>query len=555
MLGRLRAGAISPLQMSGARNALAWSGLAAPIAAVTQSRRGTLWIALGVVALIAAYVYTDFTFPLTPGNRASTPLGWWAWDDQRQYLIGAKALLRGDFNSDQHLYPPLYPLIGALFLKAAPTAPYFWPDLALMLAYFGFFVAVFRHYIGIAPAVVCALAGMLLYSDIRAQWLMPWTTTPAAVLILAALLLLDRAWRRGNDGDWTARIGAANAAGFGLALGLLAADRPVDVAVTAPLWLAYACLVLSAAQTRGHRYVFATAGAGLAGVAAAAIPYLLFNLASYGTPLGRYLAHNAKMEFDPSVLPMAFYSHLLSSAPLFAEPHDDWSSRIPLVLLGVLFLPASVAWGPLTLRLIAACGLIEFFVYYCDHDIIPTGTFRFCNIHYFKWLAPVAFALGYYAVKAAAAETAALRRGGRFAIGSVAAATLFGACIAATAYPTPALIVGENDRELTITLSGEPFDYVDVEGVTGQWGAIYFPSGAIVRIDNGAPLAAVREWRFLPRPDGLRIQFPGRQAARKLSLRLADGMRRAPDAELRAVAARLSLTFKPPAFGSSFAQY
>lgn len=507
---------------------------AAPYRPASGARRDALWIALGLALVAAAYFYTQATFPLVPGNRASAPLGWGAWDDQKQYLIGARALLQGDLDPNKHLYPPLYPLIGALFLKISPAAPFFWPDLALTLAYFGVFVALFRRYLGTAPAVGCALIGMLAWPDLRVQWLMPWTTTPAALLILAALALLDRAWRHRHDDGLGAR--ALNAGGFGLALGLLAADRPVDVAVTAPLWLTYAALVL--VDLRRNWVCVAT---GLAGVAAAVVPYLLFNLASFGTLLGRYVAHNAQMGFDPTVLPMALYSQWIASGPLFAEAHVDWLSRAPLLLLAILFLPPSLAWGPLAFRVVAACGLIEFAIYYCDHDIIPTGTFRFCNIHYFKWLAPVALALAFHAVRAAVSQGPALRRHGALTLAAVAAMALAAVAVVAAPRSTPVLI-DQSDHELNVTLSGEATDYVDLSGVEGAWGAIYFPTGGGVSLDDGPPLARISQWRLLPTAQGVRLWLPDRPSPHRLTLQLPEGVRVLPGAS--AVAGRLQWTLR-----------
>ena len=516
---------------------------------VDLARRDAAVIALGAAAVLGAYLYTDFTFPLTPGNSAAAPLGWLAWDDQHFYLMGAQAFLRGDLDQSQHFYPPLYPLLAAPFLKLWPQAPFFWPDLALTLAYFGLFVALFRRYLGVLPAVACALAGMMFYADLRVQWLMPWTTTPAAPLLLGALLLFDRAWRRRDAGE-TARASALNAAGFGLCLGLLAADRPIDVAVAAPIWLAYAAVVLLGARAHGLARTAATAAAGVAGVASALVPYVAFNLVSSGNVLGRYFAQNEKLGFDPSVLPMALYSHLVASAPWFAEPHADWASRIPLVLLAVLVLPACLAWGPLTFRLAAACGLTQFLIYYCDHDIVPTGTFRFCNIHYFKWLAPVALALAFHAARAAASPDAALRRRGAASIAFVVAAALAIACLAPTASSEPVAVAEEGPRAFSLALPGERIDYIDVAGPTGAWSALYFPRGASVEID-GAAAGRVRDWRFLPTAQGFRILLPGRPAARRLTFRLPDDVQAPAPGGLRASAARVHWTLRLPGFGGA----
>ena len=492
---------------------------AAPLRAAPP--REALWVGLGVALVLAAYLYSQATFPLVPGNRAAAPLGWEAWDDQKQYLIGARALLAGDLDPAKHLYPPLYPLIGALGLKLWPQAPFFWPDLAMTLGYFGLFVGLFRRHLGTQAAVGCALLGMFGYADLRVQWLMPWTTTPAAVLILAALALLDRAFRREG-------AGAGNAAAFGLCLGLLAADRPVDIAVTAPLWLAYAGLVLV-----NFRRLWPCVPAGLAGLAAAAGPYLAFNLASYGSPLGRYIAHNSQMGFDPSVLPLALYSQWIDSAALFAEAHADWASRVPLLLGAILFLAPSLAWGPWVLRLAAACGLIEVAIYYCDHDILPTGTFRFCNIHYFKWLAPVALALALQAVHAAVSSEPALKRRGVATLAAVGATALAAAAVVAVPVTTAAEATREGDA-LTLRLDGGQADYVDISGVEGAWGAIYFPTGGEVRLDDAAPLARISQWRLLPTAQGVRLWLPGAPRVTKLTLRWPQGVHAAPDASARA---------------------
>jgi hypothetical protein len=488
--------------------------------------------------ILSSYLITYRNFALVPGNNPTNPLGWWAWDDQREYLRAAQAFLHSDFRASEHFYPPLYPLIGSLLLTIMPNHPFFIPDLIFIVAYFIVFVALFSRYVGAWCATMCALLGMLLYEPLRLQWVMPWTTTPGALLSISALFLFDRYVRCRGEDWWSSRASALNAAGFGFVVGLQAPNRPVDLLVLAPAAVAYAVLVVVSMFRTHERKNLIAMSSGLVAFIVPLIFYFGFNEISYGTLFGRYFAINQKMGFDPVILPQEIFSHLLNSAPFFAEGNADWSSRIPVALVAVAFLPLALLVGPLVMRVVAASTLIQFAVYYSDHDILPTGTFRFCNIHYFKWLVPIAICIVFYFLRQAASPGAEGRRKACAVLIGGIVLDLAASCIVAV--PQVETVSGTRHvgNEIALDLFGEKINYIDLKGVAGRWGDIYFAPRTTVVLDGQIQLSAVRDYRFLPTPSGVRVLFMSPIVAHKVTLHLGDGMTvpdTFADADVRAV--------------------
>ena len=497
----------------------------------------------GGILLVVTYLINYSNFVLVPGNNPTNPLGWWLWDDQREYLRAAQAFLHSDFRASEHFYPPLYSSIGSLFLTLAPSHPFFIPDLIFTLAYFFVFVALFNRYVGVWAATVCALAGMVLYRPFRLQWVIPWTTTPGAFLSISALFLLDRYVRRRNENWWDSRASALNAAGFGLVVGLQAPNRPVDLVVLAPVAIAYATLVLVSTFRAPERKNLIAIASGLVAFVIPLIFYFGFNKISYGTLFGRYFAINEKIGFDPIVVPQQLFSHLLDSSTFFAERNADWLSVVPLALVAVAFLPLTLLAGPLVMRVIAACTLIQFAIYYSDHDILPTGTFRFCNIHYFKWLVPIAICVAFYFLRQAASSVSEARRKACVVLACGIVFELAASCIVAVPQVETVSHVSHEGTEIALDLSGEKINYIDLKGVSGRWGDIYFAPRTNVILDGRFQLSAVRDYRFLPTPSGVRVLFMGAIAARTVMIHLAEGMtvpEGFADADARAVRVRFS---------------
>jgi hypothetical protein len=177
-------------------------------------------------------------------------------------------------------------------------------------------------------------------------------------------------------------------------------------------------------------------------------------------------------------------------------------------------------------------------LYYSDTDILPTGTFRFCNIHYFKWLVPIAFCIVYSFVRQA---LTAADRPRRQAIGVLVVGLVFElaiSCVAGAPVYRPVGGVVVAGDEIDLDLSGDSVDYIDLTGVAGKWGAMYFAAGSSVTLDGVRTLAVVR---------GVRVLFFAAVAPRKIAIHLADGMAASREpGGVRARAAKVRFTLGPP---------
>ncbi len=88
---------------------------------------------LGLVLATSAYARLYAAHPWLPA-AARLDQGWWTWWDQGRYLDAALAWAAGDLDPSRHFYLPGYPLLAAPFVHLTPAQPFWWPDLACLLA-------------------------------------------------------------------------------------------------------------------------------------------------------------------------------------------------------------------------------------------------------------------------------------------------------------------------------------------------------------------------------------------------------------------------------------
>ena len=152
--------------------------------------------------LFISYQWGYLNYSHVPGNNPAYPLGWRGWADQGEYFRAVEDLAMRRFDASAHFYPPMYALIGSVFFRAAPHHPFYFPDLLILMGYAAIFVALAKRYIGIWSAVAVMIAGLTPLKMIGVQWLIPWTSTPAALMFIAGFYLLDRYLRNRNDLAW-----------------------------------------------------------------------------------------------------------------------------------------------------------------------------------------------------------------------------------------------------------------------------------------------------------------------------------------------------------------
>lgn len=497
------------------------------------------WIGL-LVAVLVVFVLLQasyISFKPVPGNDPRWPLGWWGWFDQGNYLRAAKAFLELNFAPSEHYYPPLYPLVGAAFVGLSPAHPFYFVDLVATIGFFLLFVFTTRRYIGFWPALIVGATFMVAFHMVRLQWVIPWTSTLSALLVAGALYLFDRFDRARRDGRWGVGASAANAFVFGLLCGLQLPLRPGDILLMAPIALGYGVLVVidmvkgPAPVRRGAIW---SAAAGIVGLIPGAVLMFGFNLIVFGDVLGGYFEGHVDKGFYFADLPEKVFSLVVASHPIYLERGADWLTELPINALCIGFVPAAALFArPLVFRIAAVAALLQMALYFSFSDALPTGTFRYWNIHYFKWMLPwmVAFAV-YFAYRAFAGEQKerGLARTG-LATGLVLTLLLFS--VNADAVPRPTVTVeqgGPGDIVLR-NPDGASIEYVDIDGTPGEWNQVYFDNHATIRLDGGAPLKNYGEYRMLPRGgDGIRLVFIRPTSAHEISVDFGEAL--TPTADL-----------------------
>lgn len=304
---------------------------------------------------------------------------WSGWQDQTLYLRSATALSHLDPATAEHYYPLLYPLAGTLFLQAWPSQPFFLVDLACyMLAFVGFRRVAVALQVRPIPALVVFLAATVGQFGFAKLWIEPWTTTPSAALLWLALGATAQFWRTGD----VAR--SRDAIVLGISLALVPFARPGDAAIAAIIAVSAGFALYRVRAGRLAMYAVS------AGVIAVALPASLY-LAIYGFRPSPYMLYSAGYGFNFGWLGWKAYVLLVDPRAWFGGGVGLLEAA-PWLLLGAAGLIAG-CWNPvarrpiaLTLAAVATLYTVLMLAYV---DLLPTGLWRYNNVHYFKWLLPL----------------------------------------------------------------------------------------------------------------------------------------------------------------------
>jgi hypothetical protein len=331
------------------------------------------------------------------GLRDPMFLYWHDWQDQGLYVRSASALAAGNLDPALHYYPLLYPVLGLPFLTVWPSQPFFFANLACYLLAFHGFRGVGRAFgLPLWGAVLLFGATTLAQFDIAKLWIEPWTTTPAAALLWLALGAMARLWdftaprppalpglRRGSGARRDrARSGAII---LGLSLGLLPFARPGDAIIGAIIALAAAAALYRARDLRAACHAI-----GAFAVAVALLGTLF--VAIYGFGPSPYMRYSALYGFNFAWFGWKAYVLLVDPRAWFGEGMGLLEYAPWLLLGGAGLIAAAVATPaarrPVTLA-VAAAGVAYTVLMLAYVDLLPTGLWRFNNLHYFKWLFPL----------------------------------------------------------------------------------------------------------------------------------------------------------------------
>ena len=355
------------------------------------------------IALSGEYVLLHINHATRP--VAAVPAsGWWLWTDQGRYLSAARAWAAGVLDPAQHWYTPGYPLLGAPFVRLMPTQPFFLPDLACLVAALWAFAALTAQLLPGRPGArvlgAAAFAATTAPPQAMDAWVTPWSTTPAAPLLVLFLVFALRFIAAPTP------RGAFLAAAAGAGLGLF---RPTDAAVA----LLGAGPFLLAAVVR-HRLGPRRAGSlALAALAGGAIPaglLLAAHMAVHGWHAGPYLVQSSHVGFEWSLLPLRWVLIVLGPLPLFQEG-PGLAAAFPWFLPGLAGMAACLATADAEQRRrhlpVIGVTLLSIASLLCYRDLHPQGLWRFGNYHYFKPVLPL---LGLYAALLAAGLCGPARR-------------------------------------------------------------------------------------------------------------------------------------------------
>ena len=354
-------------------------------------------------------------------------LYWGGWQDQSLYVRSATALAHGHFAPAEHWYPLLYPLLGVPFVGLWPSQPFLIANFACyLIAFEGFRRVAAAFDVRAWPAAAIFAATTLVQFVFAKPWIEPWTTTVSAALLWLAFGMATSLWTEAQPKRWHAAV-------LGIAVALTPFARPGD----APIALIAAALALAAMirtsrnppppggggaegdggggrgsfaivpppspsvtlrvppPPGGGGFLIAATLAGGIAFALAAIPWLLV----YGPAPSPYMLFSARYGFNFAWLGWKAYVILVDPQEWFGEG-TGLLKAAPWLILGAAGLVQACFTGLRDSRMpaIALCAAAT--LYTCLMlayvDLLPSGLWRYNNVHYFKWLLPL---FGLFAVR------------------------------------------------------------------------------------------------------------------------------------------------------------
>jgi hypothetical protein len=325
-------------------------------------------------AIFLALLYAGFYLgnSVLPGNNFDPccVTGWIGFADQGRYYASVEAFAQGNLEAEQHWYPLGYALLATPFWFLRSHV-FFAVDLAALLAMYAACL-VFARRLGISTPVAVVIFLLTVSADplLFDQWAIPWTTSPAAAAIWL-LLAVTEAHLAGERRPFL----------LGLVAASLPLFRPTDI-ILSGICLAWAAIAdFRAARLRWRDVALAAAGA-----AVLMVPYGALYLAIYGPHPTPYMVYSGRLGFT-------LHNPILRAFVLLIEPRkwffdgQGLLGHMPWLILA--FAGAIAVWrrggaaALLSACLIAYCLLLLAYV-----DLLPTGLWRYYNIHYFKWTFP-----------------------------------------------------------------------------------------------------------------------------------------------------------------------
>jgi hypothetical protein len=332
-------------------------------------------IFLGCLLLI--YTFSYLTNSSLPVSNSQVD-GWWTWWDQGKYLQAVRAFSQGNLNPNEHWYPPGYALLVALVQKFSTSYSFFLVDAFCLLAVGYCFIRICGFFeVGRLSAATIILFSTILNKDIFEQFVIPWTTTPTTALFYVIFLLFFAG--KPNLGTWSL---------ISFLSGLVVLFRPTDVITTIPI-LIYIFVHIVNIRIPDKNF-FGTVVQNLALVFLAGLIgpliYLAVYLTIYGLFLSDYMKLSQNIGFLFSSIPFKLYV-------LFVDPRSTYDlgqgilNKYPWIFLSLIGMAVS-AHKNTKFFILVLCIILHTCFYASYLDLLPTGLWRYLNIHYFKWIFP-----------------------------------------------------------------------------------------------------------------------------------------------------------------------
>jgi len=317
---------------------------------------------------------------------------WQGWLDQSLYYTSTLAFAHGDLTPARHWYPLVYSLLAVPALPILPHNPYLLLDALCVGTVVECVLRVAALFdIGRRAALLLFLATSFLYPGLQNAWLEPWTSTLSAAFIWILIA------RTGQILVNAEPLRARGAAVLGAVGALIPLTRPADAVIVLVIgaWLSAS---LAARRGLGIRIV----GAAVLGAAFPLAVYALLYLAIYGVQATEYTRGSLQIGLSFSDIGWKATVLYLDPQPWFPES-DGMLRWMPWLLLGLAGGGVAVLRAPRAMRGYVAMLLVAMTAYVlvltAYIDLVPSGLWRFGNIHYFKWIFPLLGLLGWQFVR------------------------------------------------------------------------------------------------------------------------------------------------------------
>lgn len=465
------------------------------------------WLTVYITGLASVYCAAYLRIKYLPGN-SEYPMGWWGWWDQSWYLKSAAAFAVGNLDPAQHWYPFGYSLLAAPFVRLIPAHAFFFVNLGSFLLMAALLVILSRRLgLGSWGGVAAFLIGVVLPAGLFEQYVVPWNTTPVSALYVAVFLTYADCVLRGVSPGRFALVGALAA--------VVIAIRPTDGLPLVPVAVHLLSVVARswAAGTVSRWNAIRALGSGIVAFGSIVSAYALLHVSIYGFKSSAYMAVAAQLGLDPPSVPFRFFVIFGDPRPFFGEGVGILE-RYPTVAIGLFgLIYTSVFWRRFVG--IPAAVWLTFGLYLAFVDFLPSGLWRYNNIHYFSWTFPFLALLTFVAV-------AQILREGRVAralVALVVAVPLVILGLSAGEQPVQSIQV-VSGNEVHLASSGKrSIAAVRLEGIEGSQNAIYF-GDHVIDVD-GARLKHIRDFRIVSANQSVYLIFNHPLMAELLRISLA----------------------------------